>query len=146
MKDYDLDKIATKVKEIYKKTGIWPDYVELPRSSYHDIFGHDETQGSQILRVMVHGSISGEDFISKLFYRPSDGDEPIIRWSKRLYNPDVVKDKKHPPNLRYVPVVERCGNCSSSTIYEYKKDEVKCHRYNANLSINNCCDDWRKNV
>jgi hypothetical protein len=146
MKDYDLSKILTKVKDIYEKTGIWPEYVELPRASYHAIFGYDGTQGSQ--SVMIPSVKAGESFISKLFYRPFDGDRATIRWSRELYNPHVVKDKKHPPKLRYVPVVERCGNCRSSTLHnqDYAEGQIRCHKYELNLHENNCCDDWSKDV
>lgn len=146
MKDYDLDKIAIKVKEIYKKTGIWPGYVELPRSSYYTLFGYCGTQGAQ--SIMVSHDNYYTSCIYKLYYRPGDGNKPIIRWSKGLHNHDVVKDKKYPPNLRTVPVESTCGNCTSSTPHShmYVRDQVRCHRYGMNLNNNNYCDDWRGDV
>ena len=80
MKDYDLNKIATKVRELYEKTGIWPECVKLPRESYHAIFGHNRTQG--VHRVTVPSGMHDSYF--SLFFSPHDGCEPVIQWSKGL--------------------------------------------------------------
>jgi hypothetical protein len=139
MHDYDLDKIADQVKKLYAKSGIWPEYVELPASSYHIHF-RGGTEGRQCIMCSDGNS---DNLVINLIYRPSNVGCPVIHWSTHVLNSDVLKDKPQPPNLHEKST---CGNCERSTPHQqsYVKDQIRCHKHGVNLNNNNYCDDWMK--
>ena len=143
MHDYDLDKIADQVKKLYAKSGIWPEYVELPASSYHIHF-RGGTEGRQSICFSRNAATGGySDLTTTLIYRPSNVGCPVIHWSTHVLNSDVLKDKPQPPNLHEKST---CGNCERSTPHQqsYVKDQIRCHKHGVNLNNNNYCDDWMK--
>jgi hypothetical protein len=142
MHDYDLGKIAEQVKKSYKETKMWPSYVELPQTAFDKL-----TQGQSATEihttVLLPPSHSCDGVMTHLYYRPGNVDKPVMRWYRGIENADVLKDKPQPPNLH---VKSTCSSCIMATAHNqsYIPTQIRCQKYEVNLSGDNYCDDWSK--
>ena len=129
MHDYDLDKIAKMVGELYNVKGIWPDCVKLPEAEYVALFPHG-LRGKQTVILI--------DDVKDLYFESGPVVCPVVHYSMSLSNDDTVKDKTKPPGYREHLRV-RCGACCR---FSLAKSPGWCKKFDCAVDFDAICDDY----